>query len=448
MLDEKGAKENLRCRFPEDRKPYTNRYDYGDDSDLEEDDDDDIPDDEPAGDPQVVTKEPRNNSDIIVLEKSNAKINDPSGIVSVSDLDSLFSESSDTKGRLETSSSARIGKVAVIEDVAFVTYVGLPSPYACIKITFNGFQAMLRYLYTEEIEFAPWDSAERREARALEKISESYGIPKPSPKSVYRLADKVTSSYVTYQLGITLHLVRHTRIKRARVAEDPARSIQVQHHRGSVQQVHLLVSYPPSFKPVRFPWIDRYPELRELELRQLARVLLSSDPDYTLGLLQAKIRSYGRRELPHAEDILPALYEITENDESVKETPFPAPAPSSQQTTGGDWEGLKKALTSSLTSGSFLDSQFYAVESKSSGGLPKVRPVYFCNSFVSKLVACKSLTLIICEWVVDSSFQIRRNSEHGEYYLPEVQMGMIAILMTKILIQRVPRSVTLVQSCS
>jgi len=53
---------------------------------------------------------------------------------------------------------------------------------------------MLRYLYTDEIEFAPWGSAGGREARALEKISESYGIPKPSPKSVYRLADKVTSS--------------------------------------------------------------------------------------------------------------------------------------------------------------------------------------------------------------------------------------------------------------
>ena len=60
----------------------------------------------------------------------------------------------------------------------------------------NRFQAMLRYLYTDEIEFAPWGSAERREARALEKISESYGIPKPSPKSVYRLADKVASFHV------------------------------------------------------------------------------------------------------------------------------------------------------------------------------------------------------------------------------------------------------------
>ena len=60
----------------------------------------------------------------------------------------------------------------------------------------NRFQAMLRYLYIDEIEFAPWGSVERRKARAFEKISESHGIPKPSPKSVYRLADKVTSSYV------------------------------------------------------------------------------------------------------------------------------------------------------------------------------------------------------------------------------------------------------------
>jgi len=67
----------------------------------------------------------------------------------------------------------------------------LPDPRT--KINCNRFQALLRYLYTDEIEFAPWGSAERRKARALEKISESYGIPKPSPKSVYRLADKVMS---------------------------------------------------------------------------------------------------------------------------------------------------------------------------------------------------------------------------------------------------------------
>jgi len=140
--------------------------------------------------------------------------------------------------------------------------------------------------------------------------------------------------------------------------------------------------------------------LRELELRQLARDLLSSNSGPTLELLRSKVKSYAHGELPHAEDVLPALYELMESDESVKETPVTAAAPLNQETTGGDWEGLKEALTGSLTSGTFLDSQFYAVESRSSTGLPKIRPVYFCSrvggSFASKLVACKSLARVVC----------------------------------------------------
>ena len=172
----------------------------------------------------------------------------------------------------------------------------------------------------------------------------------------------------------------------------------MQHHRGSLQQVHLLVRYPLSLRPIGFPQTDRYPELRELELRQLARVLLSSDSGPTLGLLRAKIKGYAHGELPHAENILPALYDLMESDESVKETPVPAAASPDQHPTDGDWEGLKRALTSSLASGTFLDSQFYAVESRSSTGLPKIQPVYFCSAvrggFTPELVACKSLTQI------------------------------------------------------
>jgi len=187
--------------------------------------------------------------------------------------------------------------------------------------------------------------------------------------------------------------------------------------------------------------------LRELELRQLARVLLSSDSGPTLGLLKTKIKSYGHGESPHAEDILPTLYELMESDESVKETPLPAAAPPNEEATGGDWEGLKRALTSSLTSGTFLDSQFYAVESRSSTGLPKIRPVYFCStvagSFASKLVARESPTRVTRGWVADPLFQIPRKLEHGEHHLFDVRMGMTAILMTKILTRRA----ILVQSC-
>jgi len=173
----------------------------------------------------------------------------------------------------------------------------------------------------------------------------------------------------------------------------------VQHHRGTVQQVHLLVHYFLSLGLVRFPQIDRYPELRELELRQLARMLLSAEPGPTLGLLKVKIKGYAHGELPHAGNILPNLYEFMESDESVKEKLPPATPLPNQQATDGDWEGLKRALTTSLTSGTFLDSQFYAVESRPSTALPKIRPVYFCSAvgggFTSELTACKSLTRIM-----------------------------------------------------
>ena len=156
-----------------------------------------------------------------------------------------------------------------------------------------------------------------------------------------------------------------------------------------------------------FTRIGRYPELRELELKQLARVLLSSNSGPTLGLLKARVKSYSHGELPHAEHVLPALYELMESGESVEETPLPAVAPLNKEATGGDWEGLKRALTSSLTSGTFLDSQFYAIESRSSTGLPKIQPIYFCStvggSFASRLVACKS-PLGSHGWIADPSF--------------------------------------------
>ena len=149
--------------------------------------------------------------------------------------------------------------------------------------------------------------------------------------------------------------------------------------------------------------------MRELILRQLARTLLSSDSGPTLEL-KTKIKSYAHGELAHAEDILPTLCELMESDGLVKEMLLPVVASPNKQATGGDWEGLKRALTRSLTSDMFLDSQFYTVESRSSTGLPKIRPIYFCSkvggSFAPKLVACKYLTWTTCGWVANASFQI------------------------------------------
>ena len=126
MLDEGDVKQDLRAGFPTDRKPYASCYDYENDSDLEEDEDEAIPDDEPAVDAsQVATEKPKNNSDVVILENSDGKSNECSDIVSISDWDSSFSDPCESKGETETP-SAHVGKVVVIEDVAFATYVDPP----------------------------------------------------------------------------------------------------------------------------------------------------------------------------------------------------------------------------------------------------------------------------------------------------------------------------------
>ena len=126
MVDQREAKENLRSEFPVDTKPYTGNYDYDADSDLEEDEDWDPSDVE---DSQVILpgKERSDKADSATLVDSkglDTKGDEPSDIISVSDVDSLSLDSVDTKaeaGVPVTPTPAHIGTVVVIDDVAFVT---------------------------------------------------------------------------------------------------------------------------------------------------------------------------------------------------------------------------------------------------------------------------------------------------------------------------------------
>ena len=119
VLDECKKKENLRTRFPANRKPYTGNYDYEDDSDLEEDDEQDVSDEESAVPPPVAVEKSGNRlSKIATIQNSDAKSSESSDDISVSDLDSLFSDPPDTK---DEAGPPHLGKVVVIEDIAFVT---------------------------------------------------------------------------------------------------------------------------------------------------------------------------------------------------------------------------------------------------------------------------------------------------------------------------------------
>ena len=131
MLDERGVKENLRVRFPIEREPSTSGYEYEDDSDLEDDDDDDASDsdDEPTPASQIAGGKSGNYSEHVTTENSSSKRDSSQGsdIISVSEFDSVFSESSDTNFETNPTPAAHVGKVVVIKDVAFVTSVTFPS---------------------------------------------------------------------------------------------------------------------------------------------------------------------------------------------------------------------------------------------------------------------------------------------------------------------------------
>ena len=126
VLNQKETKESLRTKFPVDRKPYTGDYDYDCDSDLDEDEYCDFSDFE---DSKVVSekgKSDKTGSSTEDIQNSDGKENPSSDVISISDMDSLFSDSSETTAEAEivatpTPAPAHIGTVVVIEDVPFVT---------------------------------------------------------------------------------------------------------------------------------------------------------------------------------------------------------------------------------------------------------------------------------------------------------------------------------------
>jgi hypothetical protein len=87
----------------------------------------------------------------------------------------------------------RIGKVVYVKDIAYVTSVLLN----CVLKLFctnravpHSWRAMIFYLFTSQISFAPLSFSLRSRARSA-KERERCIPPKPSAKSMYRLADKV-----------------------------------------------------------------------------------------------------------------------------------------------------------------------------------------------------------------------------------------------------------------
>lgn len=133
-----------------------------------------------------------------------------------------------------------------------------------------------------------------------------------------------------------------------------------------------------------------------MQVEHLARNLLSSIQPWKTAALKRKIEIYTAGTLSHAQDVLPNLYHRLANPRLLSmPTPHPFPVPSRGDF---DWQALKNELTKSLSSGTFLNTELYALESRSSGGQPKLRPLYFCRAVgrehIAKILSCMSLFCI------------------------------------------------------
>ncbi|KAF9650016.1 hypothetical protein BDM02DRAFT_1689999 [Thelephora ganbajun] len=139
--------------FPPDSHPYTEDYDYLSDSDLED----------TSSCFEESEEEPHEDSD-----DNSPRLEDAP--------DPQTSQTTTSDNPPPHPSSAET--IAIIRDVAAVT-----------------FEAVLYFLYTGDIKFAPLSSDPRHELPAKARTGDwSAGKPPlPSAKSIYRLADKVTS---------------------------------------------------------------------------------------------------------------------------------------------------------------------------------------------------------------------------------------------------------------
>ena len=116
-------------------------------------------------------------------------------------------ETRSSKLKLLRDESANLGVKynIVVPDVAFTTSVGFIVSYALTDIFHYRWQAMICYLYTGEIHFAPLTSQGGAEARRIALDAhwvwqnQADHLPLCSPKSMYRLADIVRSLYLLVQ---------------------------------------------------------------------------------------------------------------------------------------------------------------------------------------------------------------------------------------------------------
>ncbi|KAF9645618.1 hypothetical protein BDM02DRAFT_3271586 [Thelephora ganbajun] len=227
------------------------------------------------------------------------------------------------------------GTVIKVHDVAFIT-----------------FQALLVYLYTSHINFAPYGSEENRKSRSSEIVSLSEGsIPRPSPKSIYRLADK-------YDLPLLKRLA-------------------LDNIRDGLKQCDTVEEVFSRFS-------SKYEDIRTMQVNHLASVLSSADEVSAkdlCGKVDEMVDNYANGDLDHAMDAIILLWKLAK--EPRRSPPASPVARSSVRPTSGpaNQRCLEIALIKSIREGVFLDRKYWTRHSKTAKVL---RPVYISSIVIGE----------------------------------------------------------------
>lgn len=202
-----------------------------------------------------------------------------------------------------------------IQDVASITYADSSFAPSNRLTDTPSFQAFLLYLYTGSIDFAPFGSEANRKTRASEIVSLTPDrVPRPSPKSIYRLADKVLS--LTFHCtAFPLHhgwTVRFSDTQVCRLQKDQRRARTMRCRPRDLQQIYLPVC--PSSARYSCRIISKqprsYPEILKMHVENLASVLTRIDSEGVQDQLNERLKAFAEGEIDYASEAFSSLWRI------------------------------------------------------------------------------------------------------------------------------------------
>jgi len=238
---------------------------------------------------------------------------------------------------------------------------------------------MLYFLYTGQIEFAPFSSRQELPAQARIGDWSTGKPPSPSAKSVYRLADKVTSLpcvWCPWLIGSSTIFqpskskLRHTSVTIWSTATSWRKYFPVYPSRELSHS-----SNHTQHSPLR----RSFPEILSMQISQLICKLREeskgTNESITRKQLRETIAALPQSRLVHAAD---ALDMIWKGVKSPLELPEAAPGITFPATPVilPYWHRIKIALLKSIPTGTFTDVQFYAYNGISKGLPSDPRPLF------------------------------------------------------------------------